>query len=114
MKSFGLGKMTLTSIFHKPETHMYPFEPMPEVLGRRGTVAIDIERCVFCGACARNCPADAIDVDRKGQTWSINHFSCVQCASCVDTCPKHCLRMAEEVPAVGTASTAEIVQKIGE
>lgn len=41
--------------------------------------------CVSCGACAPNCPVEAIS---QGQTqYEIDASKCVDCGSCVDTCP---------------------------
>ena len=91
-----LGKMTLRSLFGKPETVRYPFEtkPMPE--GLKGHIENDMEQCILCGMCERTCPANAITVDRAAKTWSINRFRCVQCKSCTRACPKKCLTMRPE------------------
>ena len=96
--------MTLKSVFRKPETRMYPIAAVPELDGRRGHVAIQIEDCIFCGMCQRCCPADAITVNRDEKTWSILGLSCVQCSSCVDSCPKSCLTMEVGLPAASAVS----------
>lgn len=103
MGTFKLGKMTLKSLFGKPETIMYPVQQPPRPAGLRGHVVIDIELCILCGICSKRCPADAISVDKAAQTWSINHFQCVQCEACVRDCPKACLSMdVESAPAAAT------------
>ncbi|MBM6998667.1 4Fe-4S binding protein [bacterium] len=91
--AFKLGRMTLSSLFSKPATTSYPLEPAEYVPGTRGTVVNDIDRCIFCGTCQRNCPSDSITVDRNAYTWQINHYSCVQCKCCVRGCPVQCLSM---------------------
>lgn len=46
---------------------------------------IDKEACVGCGACASECPVDAItEVDGK---YEINADTCIDCGACVGVCP---------------------------
>ena len=91
MGSFKLGKMTLKSLFGKPETVCYPVQEKPVPAGRRGQIENDMEACILCGVCVKACPAGVLSVDKKEGTWSINRFGCVQCNSCVRVCPKKCL-----------------------
>lgn len=93
MGGFKLGKMTLRSLFGKPETTKYPFEEpeLPEAL--RGCVRFDDKNCIYCGICQKRCPTSSITVNKAESTWSIDHFDCIQCASCVRECPKGCLSM---------------------
>jgi len=44
---------------------------------------IDLENCIKCMKCVRDCPSDAIDID-KG---SIND-TCIHCGHCVAICPE--------------------------
>lgn len=46
------------------------------------------DSCVFCGLCAKACPADAIKVDRKEKLWEVDTESCIKCGACIDKCPK--------------------------
>lgn len=101
MGSFKLGKMTLTSLFKKPATVCYPLESKPAPTGLKGHIENDMNLCILCGMCQRACPADAIEVDKKAGTWSLDPFRCVQCGSCVRCCPKDCLSM---VPTYTTPS----------
>jgi dihydroorotate dehydrogenase (NAD+) catalytic subunit len=55
----------------------------PSQLGKRLPV-VDAGRCQPCGACARICPADAIQVDRVA---SVDGEICTGCGICVDACP---------------------------
>lgn len=100
MKAMHLGGMTLRSVFTPPETTCYPAEERAIEGRHRGTVLCDIDTCIFCGKCARVCPAGAISVERGAKTWAINRLSCVQCASCVEACPKNCLTMDARRPDV--------------
>lgn len=43
------------------------------------------DACVSCGACAGNCPAEAIS-EGDGK-FVIDADVCVSCGACADTCP---------------------------
>ena len=90
---FTFAGRVLKNLFQKPATVQYPFAPAKYPERMRGHVGIVIEDCISCGLCARACPSQAIEVDRKAGTWKINRFDCVQCGSCVNACPKKCLTM---------------------
>lgn len=65
-----------------------PFE------GTRGQLIIEEEKCIYCGICAKKCPAFALKVDRKpNQCWTLNPFKCILCGACVEACPKKCLHL---------------------
>ena len=82
----------------KPEA---PAEnPMPAVKAEEATVPdthirIEAEKCLFCGKCEHNCPADAISIDRRNRTWTIDREKCITCGVCADGCPAHCLTLAD-------------------
>lgn len=96
MGVFSLGKVVLGSLFKKPSTLMYPVIPREWEERTRGAVSINVDGCVLCGACARACPTNAIEVDRKASTWQIERMNCVQCRGCVDNCPPKCLDMDQK------------------
>lgn len=86
----------LKNLFSKPATRNHPFVKRTPYEGARGEVkGIDIDLCIFCGICARKCPADAIVVDRNEKSWEINKFRCVVCGVCAEVCPKKCIHMNE-------------------
>ncbi len=108
MRFMELGKMTLGSIFKKPETIMYPVQKKEAPAGLKGAVHNDVSNCILCGACVRNCPADALVVDREKRTWEIDHFRCIMCNMCVRSCPKKCLEMSTTSPSVSTKHEPEV------
>lgn len=111
MGSFKLGKMTLGSMFKKPETIQYPTQTRFVPEGLKGHISIEIEKCILCGICQKKCPAAAIEVDKPQETWSINRFRCVQCGSCVRECPKNCLHMETTYASPAAKKFVETVQK---
>ena len=56
-----------------------------------GKITCDLDGCIFCGLCMRNCPKEAITVDRKEKKWEINYDECIKCGICIGKCPKKVL-----------------------
>lgn len=110
MGVFKLGKMTLGSLFKKPETLQYPFETEEPPAGLKGHISIDATTCILCGMCDRSCPADAIGVDKPQRQWSIDPLRCIQCGYCVQICPKNSLTMEPTYSPVTTNKDRNIVE----
>jgi len=43
------------------------------------------DACVSCGACASECPVEAIS--EGSPTYVINADTCIDCGACVGVCP---------------------------
>ena len=56
----------------------------------------DLDKCVYCGLCAKNCPQGALSVDRASKSWKLDETICVSCGLCTEKCPKKCLTMSTE------------------
>lgn len=69
-----------------------------------GDLTCNKDACVFCGLCAKACPADALKVDRKEKIWEVDKDACAKCGACVEKCPKKCLSMGGE--AAGSAGAS--------
>lgn len=89
-------KTVMTNLVKKPSTRLYPKNIRDEFKGTRGKIDIDVDKCIFCGICAKKCPPDAIKVSKNTSEWEIDRFKCIICGSCVDACPKKCLMMDEK------------------
>lgn len=112
MGIFKLGKMTLGSLFKKAPTRKYPYEIREPFERTRGRIEMaDMKACILCGLCQRKCPALAIEVDRKEETWTYHPYKCIFCDSCVRNCPKSCLEMKHQYPAVTTKPVSEVREK---
>ncbi|MBQ9302153.1 4Fe-4S binding protein [Butyrivibrio sp.] len=54
----------------------------------------DINRCVACGVCTKECPRDAISIF-KGCYAVIDHDKCVGCGICEGACPAGSVKVME-------------------
>ena len=96
MPLFIIAKKVLSSLFRKPATEKYPFGEKTFFSNTRGSVAIDISQCIFCGLCQKKCPTKALLVERGTKKWDIDLLRCITCGYCVESCPKKCLRMESQ------------------
>ncbi len=111
MAFLPMTKTIFKSLFHKPATLKYPFEPIPKDPIVRGQIQIDINDCIFCGMCTRKCPTHALTVDRAEKSWAIARYQCIVCSGCTEVCPKKCLHMVNELtPASDEKGTDKFVQ----
>ena len=83
----------LKNLFKQPATRLYPNVKREPYERTRGRLEIDHEKCIHCGICQRQCPADAISVNRQNEYWQLNAFRCIICGECVLKCPKKCLEI---------------------
>lgn len=100
-------RIALRNLFRKPATRLYPAVPREYPVRTRGSIAITIEDCIFCGLCSKKCPTSAITVDKGESSWQIRRFGCIQCGACVEACPKKCLAMHTAYTAPGKEKTEE-------
>ena len=111
MSLFSMTKIVMSSLFSRPSTRLYPFEPRNIIEGSRGNIRIEIDKCIFCGICAKKCPTSALAVERKESRWSMDRLRCITCGACVDACPKKCLFM--DGAHMATAVTKDVESHIG-
>jgi len=82
-----------SAVFKNPFTNQYPIIKPEVPEGLRGRQIFHPERCISCGLCARDCPAEAIEmVDVSGKKMPLIHLdSCIFCYVCVENCPRNAL-----------------------
>lgn len=101
----------LRNLVSKPVTKNYPEEPAVYPERTRGHIVIDIDRCISCGLCVRNCPPRCITVDKNEGTWTINRFDCIACGYCASKCPKKCLKLVPGYQKPGRSKAAVTYKK---
>lgn len=53
---------------------------------------VDINYCVACGICVKNCPIKAIKIN-KGLYAKVDFEKCVGCSKCSKICPASVIEM---------------------
>jgi len=51
--------------------------------------AVDAQKCVGCGMCAKNCPRKAIEMKKKLPKFDVQ--ACIRCFCCQELCPKEAI-----------------------
>jgi formate hydrogenlyase subunit 6/NADH:ubiquinone oxidoreductase subunit I len=84
---------TLRNLFSRPDTIRYPKERTDIPSTNRGRVVWDMQRCIWCRMCEKNCPTKAIVTDKERKTQTITRVRCIACRTCVDVCPVNIIKM---------------------
>jgi NADH:ubiquinone oxidoreductase subunit F (NADH-binding)/(2Fe-2S) ferredoxin/NAD-dependent dihydropyrimidine dehydrogenase PreA subunit len=77
---------TLKYFLDEYEAHIFekrcPAKRCPALL----KFEVDEEKCVKCGLCFKQCPADAIEWEKKKPAF-IDKSKCIKCLTCITECP---------------------------
>ncbi len=114
------------TLFTRPITVRYPFGPLELPPYFRGKVTIEPTLCTGCGACVRDCPAFALELERESDALSKAeelalseaeelalseaegskgregfrlihyHDRCTYCGQCQDVCRQGAIRLTSE------------------
>ena len=100
MKKPGkMMRLALGSAFRKPATVPYPYKKLTMPERFRGKIIADAAKCIGCKLCMRDCPSDAIHVNKVGEKRfeiEIDLDKCIYCGQCVDSCNKAVLAVSSE------------------
>jgi len=84
-------------------TQEYPAERRPMPPRFRGMLFNDVDKCIACLLCAKDCPVDCIVVTgvgkgkaRRPDVFTIDFNKCMWCNLCVEVCPVESLYMTHE------------------
>ena len=80
----------LRAVFSKRYTSRFPASPQKAAPGFRGKPVPDDEWCIGCHACSQVCPAEAIEIEDRGEVRLIKRLydRCVYCGQCQELCPR--------------------------
>ena len=77
------------ALFSKPETLAYPKVSHRLSASYRGSVRIIVENCIGCGLCVRDCPAEALVLEKNSKNnFLLIHYQdrCTSCGQCELSC----------------------------
>jgi len=89
----------LGSIRKKVATISYPAQKVEMPDKFRGRIVFHARRCIGCKLCVRDCPSDAISIDKVGDKIfeaTIDMDRCVFCGQCVESCNKDALESSKD------------------
>ena len=83
-------------LFKKPFTREYPRVKVQAPEGYRGRHTFYPEKCISCGLCARDCPANAIElVEVSGKRMPCFYLDrCIFCYLCEEGCPREAIKLS--------------------
>jgi formate hydrogenlyase subunit 6/NADH:ubiquinone oxidoreductase subunit I len=104
-------KALLSSLFKKPATCQYPLVKAEVPEGFRGKQVYNIDLCISCGLCSRDCPAKAIEmVEINGKRRPLFHLDqCIFCYQCAESCPRNAITSSKIFELATTDKSALVV-----
>ena len=105
-------KALLSNLFKKPATCQYPLVKAEVPEGFRGKQVYDINLCISCGLCSRDCPAKAIEmVEVDGKRRPLFHLDlCIFCYQCAESCPRNAILSSRVFELATTDKSALVVR----
>ena len=90
-------KEAVKDTLKKLSTAKYPCAEPAVAEGFRGEQALDLDLCVGCGLCSKECPSAAIEmVEENGKKYPVFLLDrCIFCYHCADVCPKQAIKRTD-------------------
>jgi formate hydrogenlyase subunit 6/NADH:ubiquinone oxidoreductase subunit I len=89
----------LKEVLKRPATLLYPYEKPAMPPRFRGKLSFRAEKCVGCKLCMKDCPSEAITINKLGDKLFeaiLDLDRCVFCGQCVDSCNVQALEITDE------------------
>lgn len=89
----------LRQLFIKPATRKYPYVKSSPPPRFRGRILYHADLCVGCRLCVKDCPAEAVQINKleDGRFEAVFDLDrCIFCAQCVESCNKQALEVSSE------------------
>ncbi|MGC8538604.1 MAG: 4Fe-4S binding protein [Candidatus Micrarchaeia archaeon] len=108
---------TTVQIFKSRFTVVYPEEEERLPDNYRGKIRLDMKTCISCGACARICPNQTIDMvdtytDKGIKKMPLVNFErCLFCAMCEEVCPTNCLVLTKNLEDVEVYDRRDLIKR---
>ena len=101
------------TLLRKRATVTFPFGPLRLSDAFRGRMVVDINACIGCGVCARDCATGSLVFERLagGGVCLVQHYDrCATCGQCAASCRSGAIRMEARFQE-GALSREELVAK---
>jgi formate hydrogenlyase subunit 6/NADH:ubiquinone oxidoreductase subunit I len=105
-------KALLSNFFKKPATCQYPLIKAEVPEDFRGKQVYNIDLCISCGLCSRDCPAKAIEmVEVDGKRRPLFHLDqCIFCYQCAESCPRNAITSSKIFELATTDKSALVLK----
>lgn len=105
-------KEAFSHLFKRASTCKYPLVKAVVAEGFRGRQIFDINLCVSCGLCSRDCPAKAIEmVEVNGKNRPLFLLDkCIFCYQCAESCPRNAIKSSEFFELASTDKASLVVK----
>ncbi len=95
-------------------TVSYPFGPAGVPANFRGRVSIDADLCRGCGACVRDCPSFALELEKESRDkFRLIYYPrrCIFCGQCEESCRFDTIQLTNEFvdASVGRRPSREVL-----